>query len=177
FRSMRYTTQVQDTVTTRAIIANRALTIGATQAAGDGHPGMPLGAALMGYVLYVDAMRHDPSEPRWPNRDRYVQSAGHGSMLQYALLHLTGYDLPMAELERYRQWGSRTPGHPEHGHTVGGETTTGPLGQGISTAVGMAMAEAHLAARYNRPGLAVVDHRVYVIASDGDLMEGVSGEA
>src|SRR5690554_6074824 len=138
---------------------------------------MPLGAAPMGYVLYVDAMRHDPSEPRWPNRDRYVQSAGHGSMLQYALLHLTGYDLPMAELERYRQWGSRTPGHPEHGHTVGVETTTGPLGQGISTAVGMALAEAHLAARYNRPGLAVVDHRVYVIASDGDLMEGVSGEA
>jgi len=171
------TPQVQDTVTTRAINAIRALTIDATQAAGDGHPGMPLGAAPMGYVLYVDAMRHDPSEPRWPNRDRYVQSAGHGSMLQYALLHLTGYDLPMAELERYRQWGSRTPGHPEHGHTVGVETTTGPLGQGISTAVGMAMAEAHLAARYNRPGLAVVDHRVYVIASDGDLMEGVSGEA
>ncbi len=164
-------------VTTRAINAIRALAIDATQAAGDGHPGMPLGAAPMGYVLFVDAMRHDPAEPRWPNRDRYVQSAGHGSMLQYALLHLTGYDLPMDELRRYRQWGSLTPGHPEHGHTVGVETTTGPLGQGIATAVGMAIAEAHLAARYNRPGLEVVDHRTYVIASDGDLMEGVSGEA
>jgi len=171
------TPATKDTVTTRTINAIRALTIDATQAAGDGHPGMPLGAAPMGYVLYFDAMRHDPSQPRWPNRDRYVQSAGHGSMLQYALLHLTGYDLPMEELKAYRQWGSLTPGHPEHGHTVGVETTTGPLGQGISTAVGMAMAEAHLAARYNRPGLAVVDHRTYVIASDGDLMEGVSGEA
>ena len=171
------TPATRETVTTRAVNAIRALTIDATQAAGDGHPGMPLGAAPMGYVLYVEAMRHDPSEPRWPNRDRYVQSAGHGSMLQYALLHLTGYDLPMEELRRYRQWGSLTPGHPEHGHTVGVETTTGPLGQGISTAVGMAMAEAHLAARYNRPGFDVVDHRTYVIASDGDLMEGVSGEA
>lgn len=166
-----------DTVTTRAINAVRALTIDATQAAGDGHPGMPMGSAPMGYVLYVDAMRHDPTHPRWPNRDRYVQSAGHGSMLQYSLLHLTGYDLPMEELKRYRQWGSRTPGHPEYGHTVGVETTTGPLGQGISTAVGMALAEAHLAARYNRPGFEVIDHRTYVIASDGDLMEGVSGEA
>src|SRR5690606_15412941 len=129
------TPQVPDTVTTRAINSIRALTIDATPAARDRHPALPLGAAPTGYGLYVDAMRHDPSEPRWPNRDRYVQSAGHGSMLQYALLHLTGYDLPMAELERYRQWGSRTPGHPEHGHTVGVETTTGPLGQGISTAV------------------------------------------
>ncbi|HEX7039051.1 MAG TPA: transketolase [Trueperaceae bacterium] len=171
------TPAAQVDVTTRAINAIRALTIDATQAAGDGHPGMPLGAAPMGYVLFVDAMRHDPAEPRWPNRDRYVQSAGHGSMLQYSLLHLTGYDLPMEELRRYRQWGSRTPGHPEHGHTVGVETTTGPLGQGIATAVGLAMAEAHLAARYNRPGHAVVDHRTYVVASDGDLMEGVSGEA
>jgi transketolase len=174
---MSDTPTAQDTVTARAINAIRALTIDATQAAGDGHPGMPLGAAPMGYVLYVDAMRHDPARPEWPNRDRYVQSAGHGSMLQYALLHLTGYDLPMEELKRYRQWGSLTPGHPEYGHTAGVETTTGPLGQGISTAVGMAMAEAHLAARYNRPGLPVIDHRTYVIASDGDLMEGVSAEA
>src|SRR5690606_32655742 len=157
--------------------AVRALTIDATQAAGDGHPGMPMGSAPMGYVLYVDAMRHDPAQPRWPNRDRYVQSAGHGSMLQYSLLYLTGYDLPMEELKRYRQWDSRTPGHPEYGHTAGVETTTGPLGQGISTAVGMALAEAHLAARYNRPGFEVVDHYTYVIASDGDLMEGISGEA
>ena len=161
----------------RAVNAIRALTVDATQEAGDGHPGMPMGAAPMGYVLYVDAMRHDPAKPAWPNRDRYVQSAGHGSMLQYSLLHLTGYDLPMEELRGYRQWGSQTPGHPEYGHTAGVETTTGPLGQGISTAVGMALAEAHLAARYNRPGFEIIDHRTYVIASDGDLMEGVSGEA
>ncbi len=165
------------TLVERAVDTIRALTIDATQASGDGHPGMPMGAAAMGYTLFARAMRYDPSDPRWPNRDRYVQSAGHGSMLQYALLHLTGFDLPMAELERYRQWGSRTPGHPEYGHTVGVETTTGPLGQGISTAVGMALAEAHLAARYNRPGFDVIDHHTFVIASDGDLMEGVSGEA
>ena len=161
----------------RAVNAIRALTIDATQEAGDGHPGMPMGAAPMGYVLFTEAMRHDPHDPSWPNRDRYVQSAGHGSMLQYALLHLTGYDLPMEELKGYRQWDSRTPGHPEYGHTTGVETTTGPLGQGISTAVGLALAEAHLAARFNRPGLDIVDHHTYVIASDGDLMEGVSGEA
>jgi transketolase len=161
----------------RAVNAIRALAIDATQEAGDGHPGMPLGAAPMGYALFRHAMRHDPSDPTWWNRDRYVQSAGHGSMLQYALLHLTGYDLTMDDLRGYRQLGSRTPGHPEYGHTPGVETTTGPLGQGISTAVGMALGEAHLAARYNREGLPVIDHRTYVIASDGDLMEGVSGEA
>ncbi|MFO7545745.1 MAG: transketolase [Trueperaceae bacterium] len=161
----------------RAVNTIRALTIDATQASGDGHPGMPMGAAPMGYALFARTMRHDPRKPDWANRDRYVQSAGHGSMLQYALLHLAGYDLPMDELRRYRQWGSRTPGHPEYGHTVGVETTTGPLGQGISTAVGMALAEAHLAARYNRPGFDVVDHHTFVIASDGDLMEGVSSEA
>ncbi len=161
----------------RAVNAIRALAIDATQEAGDGHPGMPLGAAPMGYALFRHAMRHDPSDPTWWNRDRYVQSAGHGSMLQYALLHLTGYDLTMDDLRGYRQLGSRTPGHPEYGHTPGVETTTGPLGQGISTAVGMALGEAHLAARFNREGLPVVDHRTYVIASDGDLMEGVSSEA
>ena len=161
----------------RAVNTIRALTIDATQASGDGHPGMPMGAAAMGYALFARSMRHDPRKPEWANRDRYVQSAGHGSMLQYALLHLTGYDLSMDELKRYRQWGSRTPGHPEYGHTVGVETTTGPLGQGISTAVGMALAEAHLAARYNRPGFDVIDHHTFVIASDGDLMEGVSSEA
>lgn len=164
-------------LTTRSVNAIRALTIDATQASGDGHPGMPMGAAAMGYTLYRFAMRHDPAAPGWWNRDRYVQSAGHGSMLQYALLHLTGYDLSMEDLRGYRQWGSRTPGHPEVGHTAGVETTTGPLGQGIATAVGMALAEAHLAARYNRDEFTVVDHRTYVIASDGDLMEGVSGEA
>ena len=162
---------------TRAVNTIRALTIDATQASGDGHPGMPMGAAAMGYTLFRHAMVHDPGAPGWWNRDRYVQSAGHGSMLQYALLHLTGYDLSMDDLRGYRQWGSRTPGHPEYGHTPGVETTTGPLGQGISTAVGMALAEAHLAARYNRDDLRVVDHFTYVIASDGDLMEGVSSEA
>ena len=170
-------TRSNDALQQRAINAIRALVIDATQAAGDGHPGMPMGMAPVGYVLYRHAMKHNPSNPAWPDRDRYVQSAGHGSMLQYSLLHLTGYDLPMAELERYRQWGSKTPGHPEYGHTPGVETTTGPLGQGISTAVGMALAEAHLAARFNRPGFEVIDHHTYVIASDGDLMEGVSGEA
>jgi transketolase len=162
---------------TRAVNTIRALTIDATQEAGDGHPGMPMGAAAMGYALFRHAMVHDPSAPGWWNRDRYVQSAGHGSMLQYALLHLAGYDLSMDDLRGYRQWGSRTPGHPEVGHTTGVETTTGPLGQGIATAVGMALAEAHLAARYNRDDLRVVDHHTYVIASDGDLMEGVASEA
>jgi len=164
-------------LTTRALNTIRALTIDATQAAGDGHPGMPMGAAGMGYALFAHAMTHDPTDPAWVNRDRYVQSAGHGSMLQYSLLHMTGYDLPMEELKRYRQWGSATPGHPEYGHTIGVETTTGPLGQGIATAVGMAIAEAHLAARYNRPGFAVFDHRTFVIASDGDMMEVVASEA
>jgi transketolase len=167
----------QPTIVQRAVNAIRALTIDATQAAGDGHPGMPMGAAAMGYVLFRRVMRHDPSESGWWNRDRYVQSAGHGSMLQYSLLHLTGYDLTIDDLRGYRQWGSRTPGHPEVGHTPGVETTTGPLGQGIATAVGMALAEAHLAARYNRDDLRVIDHFTYVIASDGDLMEGVSAEA
>jgi transketolase len=164
-------------LTQRALNAIRALTIDATQEAGDGHPGMPMGAAGMGYALFRHAMVHDPAAPLWWNRDRYVQSAGHGSMLQYALLHLTGYDVTMDDLRGYRQWGSRTPGHPEVHHTVGVETTTGPLGQGIATAVGMALAEAHLAARYNRDDLRVIDHATYVIASDGDLMEGVSSEA
>ncbi|QRN80079.1 MAG: transketolase [Nocardiopsis sp. BM-2018] len=170
--------QPQDpTLTRRSVNAIRALTIDATQASGDGHPGMPMGAATMGYLLYRHVMRHAPSDPAWWDRDRYVQSAGHGSMLQYALLHLTGYDVSMDDLRGYRQWESITPGHPEVGHTPGVETTTGPLGQGISTAVGMAIAEAHLAARYNRPGHEVVDHRTYVIASDGDMMEGVASEA
>jgi transketolase len=170
-------TTTDATLTRRAVNAIRALTIDATQEAGDGHPGMPMGAAAMGYALFRHAMVHDPVAPSWWNRDRYVQSAGHGSMLQYALLHLTGYDLSMDDLRGYRQWGSRTPGHPEVHHTPGVETTTGPLGQGISTAVGMALAEAHLAARYNRDDLRVVDHATYVIASDGDLMEGVASEA
>lgn len=161
----------------RAVNAIRALTIDATQESGDGHPGMPMGAAPMGWLLYRHVMRHDPARPDWWNRDRYVQSAGHGSMLQYSLLHLVGYDLPMDELKGYRQWGSRTPGHPENFLTPGVETTTGPLGQGLAAAVGMALAEKHLAARYNRPGHDIVDHRTWVIASDGDIMEGITAEA
>lgn len=160
---------------TRAVNVIRALTIDATQEAGSGHPGMPMGCAPMGYTLFKKVMKYNPKNPHWWDRDRYVQSAGHGSMLQYSLLHLSGYDLSMEELKGYRQWGSKTPGHPEHGLTPGVETTTGPLGQGISTAVGMALAEAHLAATYNRPGHEIIDHHTYVIASDGDMMEGVSG--
>jgi transketolase len=164
-------------ITTRSINAIRALAIDATSKAGSGHPGMPLGSAPMGYALYARFMNHNPQNPHWHNRDRYIQSAGHGSSLQYALLHLSGYDLPMKELENHRQWGSLTPGHPEVHHTAGVETTTGPLGQGMATSVGFAIAEAHLAAKFNQDGFAIVDHYTYVIASDGDLMEGISAEA
>lgn len=174
---MTQTATRDTTLTERAVNTIRALAIDATQEAGSGHPGMPMGAAPMGYVLFKRIMRYNPKNPHWWNRDRYVQSAGHGSMLQYSLLHLTGFDLPMEELKRYRQWRSKTPGHPEVHLTPGVETTTGPLGQGLATAVGMALAEAHLAATYNRPGFEIFDHHTYVIASDGDLMEGVSAEA
>lgn len=174
---MESTAQDARRLAARSIDTIRALTIDATQASGDGHPGMPMGAAPMGYLIYRRFLRFDPTAPQWWNRDRYVQSAGHGSMLQYSLLHLTGFDLPMEELRRYRQWDSRTPGHPEVHLTSGVETTTGPLGQGFATAVGMAMAEAHLAARFNTPDLPLIDHHTYVIASDGDVMEGVTGEA
>jgi transketolase len=155
----------------------RFLAVDAVQNANSGHPGLPMGAAAMSYVLWTRFLRHNPTNPRWPDRDRFVLSAGHGSMLLYALLHLTGYDLPMAEIKQFRQWGSRTPGHPESHLTPGVEATSGPLGQGIANAVGMAMAEAHLAARFNQPGHAVIDHYTYVIASDGDMMEGVQAEA
>jgi transketolase len=155
----------------------RFLASDAIQKANSGHPGLPMGAAPMAYALWTRHLRHNPSNPNWPDRDRFVLSAGHGSMLLYALLHLTGYDLPLAELRSFRQWGSKTPGHPESHITPGVEMTTGPLGQGLSHAVGMAIAEAHLAAVYNRPNQAIVDHHTYVIASDGDLMEGVSAEA
>ncbi len=155
----------------------RALAMDAVQKANSGHPGMPMGMADAAVVLWTRYLKFDPRHPQWPDRDRFVLSAGHGSMLLYALLHLSGYELPLTELQNFRQWGSATPGHPEYGHTPGVETTTGPLGQGISTAVGMALAEQWLAAKYNRPGFTVVDHMTYVIASDGDLMEGVSHEA
>ena len=170
-------TKTRQSLQERSINAIRGLTIDAVEAAGSGHPGMPLGAAPMGYTLYTKFMKFNPANDRWVDRDRYIQSAGHGSMLQYSLAYLVGYDLPMSELKRYRQWGSKTPGHPEHFLTPGVEITTGPLGQGISTAVGIALGEAHLAAVYNRPGHEIVDHYTYVIAGDGDLMEGVSSEA
>ncbi len=160
-----------------AINAIRFLAADAVEAAGSGHPGMPMGAAPMAYVLWRDFLKHNPADPEWPDRDRFVLSAGHGSMLLYALLHLTGYDLPLEELKRFRQWGSKTPGHPEYGHTPGVEVTTGPLGSGISTAVGLALAELKLAAEFNRERFEIVDHYTYVIASDGDLMEGISSEA
>ncbi|MGC8873087.1 MAG: transketolase [Chloroflexia bacterium] len=161
----------------RCIDTIRFLAADMVQQAKSGHPGLPLGAAAMAYVLWKRHLRHNPADPQWPNRDRFVLSAGHGSALLYALLHLTGYDLPLEELRAFRQWGSRTPGHPEAHHTPGVEMTTGPLGQGLSHAVGMAIAEAHLAARFNRPAFPLFDHYTYVLASDGDLMEGVSAEA
>ena len=166
-------------MTARSELANaiRALAMDAVQQANSGHPGMPMGMAEIAEVLWNDHLRHNPANPAWPNRDRFVLSCGHASALLYALLHLAGYDLPLAELERFRQLDSKTPGHPERGHTAGVETTTGPLGQGVGTSVGMAIASRWLAARYNRPGFDLFAHDVYVIASDGDLMEGVSHEA
>jgi transketolase len=155
----------------------RFLAADMVQTAKSGHPGLPMGAAAMAYALWTQILRHNPADPKWFNRDRFILSAGHGSALLYALLHLTGYDLPLEEIKRFRQWGSKTPGHPETEITPGVEATTGPLGQGISNAVGMAAAEAHLAARFNRPGFPLIDHYTYVIASDGDLMEGVAAEA
>jgi transketolase len=155
----------------------RFLSIDAIQKAASGHPGLPLGAAPMAYVLWTRFLRHSPANPNWFNRDRFVLSAGHGSMLLYSLLHLTGYDLPLEQIKLFRQWGSITPGHPERGVTPGVETTTGPLGQGFGNGVGMAVAEAYLAARYNRPELTVIDHHTYGLVSDGDLMEGVAAEA
>jgi len=155
----------------------RFLAVDAVEQARSGHPGLPLGAAPMAYVLFSRFLRFDAHDPHWWDRDRFVLSAGHGSALLYALLHLYGYDLPLDEVRRFRQWGSRTPGHPESHLTAGVEASTGPLGQGISNAVGMAIGAAHLAARYNRPGHTVFDHRTFVLASDGDVMEGVAAEA
>ena len=157
--------------------AIRVLAMDAVEAAKSGHPGMPMGMADIAVALWHRHLRHNPANPSWPNRDRFVLSNGHGSMLLYALLHLTGYDLPMAELQRFRQLGSKTPGHPEYGHTPGVETTTGPLGQGLANAVGMAIAEKLLAAQFNRPGFDLVDHHTYVFLGDGCLMEGISHEA
>ena len=159
------------------INAIRFLSADAVQKANSGHPGLPMGAAALAYVLWTRLLRHSPTNPDWPDRDRFILSAGHGSMLLYSLLHLTGYDLSLDEIQRFRQWGSRTPGHPESHLTKGVEATTGPLGQGIANAVGFAMAEAHLAARFNRPGHDIVNHSTWTLAGDGDLMEGIASEA
>ena len=166
-----------DTLDEICVNTLRFLSVDMVQKANSGHPGLPLGAAPMAYALWTRQLRHNPKNPLWPDRDRFVLSAGHGSALLYSLLHVTGYDLSLDDIKQFRQWGSKTPGHPERGHTAGVEITTGPLGQGFANAVGMAIAEAHLAARYNRAGHTVVDHRTWAIASDGDLMEGVASEA
>ncbi|HXH49320.1 MAG TPA: transketolase [Terriglobia bacterium] len=155
----------------------RGLAMDAVQKANSGHPGMPMGAASMAYVLWTRHLRYDPLKPRWPNRDRFVLSAGHGCILLYSLLHLTGFDMPLDELKQFRQWGSETPGHPEYHIDRGIETTTGPLGQGFGNGVGMAIAEKYLAAHFNRPGHELVNYKIYAIVSDGDLMEGVASEA
>jgi len=160
-----------------AIKTIRGLSMDAVQAANSGHPGTPMALAPLGWALFSDLRRHDPAHPDWPDRDRFVLSCGHASMLQYALLHLSGYEVSLDDIRKFRQWGSLTPGHPEFHVTPGVETTTGPLGQGIGNGVGMAMAERHLAARFNKPGHTLVDHRTWVIASDGDMMEGVASEA
>ncbi|KGR84842.1 transketolase [Lysinibacillus odysseyi] len=160
-----------------AINAIRTLSIDAIEKANSGHPGLPMGAAPMAYTLWTKQLRHNPQNPKWYNRDRFVLSAGHGSMLLYSLLHLGGYGLEMEEIKNFRQWDSKTPGHPEYGHTVGVEATTGPLGQGIAMSVGMAMAERHLAGTYNKEGHEIVDHYTFALCGDGDLMEGVASEA
>ncbi len=166
-----------DANATLAVNTIRTLAIDAVQKAKSGHPGLPLGAAPMAYALWQQHLKHNPRSPKWPDRDRFVLSAGHGCMLHYTLLHLTGYDVSMADLQAFRQWGSKTPGHPEAFVTPGVEATTGPLGQGTANAVGMAIAERFLAARYNRPGHTIVDHFTFALVSDGDLMEGISHEA
>src|SRR6476620_9709949 len=155
----------------------RALSLDAVQKANSGHPGLPLGAAPMAYVLWTRFLRHNPKNPKWENRDRFLLSAGHGSMLLYSLLYLTGYDLSLDEIKNFRQFGSKTPGHPEYGLTPGVEITTGPLGQRFANGVGMAMGAAHLAAKFNKGKFSLIDHYVYAIVSDGDLMEGVASEA
>jgi transketolase len=166
-----------DTLEQLCINTIRMLSVDAVEKARSGHPGMPMEASDIGYLLWTRFLRHNPANPKWSNRDRFVLSAGHGSMLLYALLHLTGYDVSLEDIRQFRQWRSKTPGHPEYGHTPGVETTAGPLGQGFSNAVGMAMAQVYLADYFNRPGFPVVDHYVYALVSDGDMMEGISCES
>ena len=161
----------------RAINSIRFLSADGVQTANSGHPGLPMGTAAMAYTIWMNHLKHNPKDPHWPDRDRFILSGGHGSMLLYSLLYLTGYDLPLDELKRFRQWGSKTPGHPEYGLTPGIETTTGPLGQGFANGVGMAIAEAHLAAEFNKKDFDLINHYTYAIVTDGDLMEGISSEA
>jgi len=170
-------TAMNRSIQEKAVNAIRTLGIDAIEKSNSGHPGIVMGAAPMSYVLWTQHMKHNPVNPNWINRDRFVLSAGHGSMLLYGLLHLCGYDVTIDDIKNFRQWGSRTPGHPEYGHTAGVDATTGPLGQGVGMAVGMAMAEAHLSAVYNRDAYSVIDHHTYVICGDGDMMEGVASEA
>jgi transketolase len=169
--------KISQDLESRAINAIRFLSVDAVQKANSGHPGLPMGTAAMAYIVWTRHLKFNPHNPNWPGRDRFILSGGHGSALLYSLLYLTGYDLPLEQIMNFRQWGSKTPGHPEYGLTPGVEVTTGPLGQGFANGVGMAIAEAHLAAEFNRPGYEVVNHFVYAIATDGDLMEGVASEA
>ena len=157
--------------------ALRVLAIDGVQKANSGHPGMPMGMADVAFVLWSQYLSGNPRDPEWPNRDRFILSAGHGSMLLYSLLYLSGYPLTLDDLKQFRQLGSKTPGHPEYDPEIGIETTTGPLGQGFANGVGMAIAEEHLAARFNRPGYPIFDHRIYAIVSDGEMMEGATHEA
>ena len=170
-------TRIMNELDQLSINALRFLAVDAVEKANSGHPGAPLGDAPIAYLLFHKYMRHNPKHSKWTNRDRFVLSNGHASAMLYGVLHLTGYDLSIEDLKQFRQWGSKTPGHPEYGDTDGVEVTTGPLGQGFAMAVGMAMAEKHLAAVYNRPGFDIVDHYTYGLCGDGDLMEGVSHEA
>uniref|UniRef100_A0A7V2ZMC1 Transketolase n=1 Tax=Ignavibacterium album TaxID=591197 RepID=A0A7V2ZMC1_9BACT len=170
-------TEQKTSIEQLAINTIRTLAIDAVQRANSGHPGMPLGCAPIAYLLYYKLMKHNPSNPKWINRDRFILSAGHGSMLLYSVLHLSGYDLSLDEIKNFRQWNSKTPGHPEYGHTPGVETTTGPLGQGFATSIGMAVARDYLASIFNKEGFNLIDHYIYGICSDGDLMEGISHEA
>ncbi|HZM20765.1 MAG TPA: transketolase, partial [Anaerolineales bacterium] len=166
-----------DDLQNRAINTIRFLSADAVQQANSGHPGLPMGAAAMAYTVWTRHLRHNPRNPKWPGRDRFILSGGHGSMLLYSLLHLTGYDLPLEEIKNFRQFGSKTPGHPEYGLTPGVEVTTGPLGQGFGQGVGMAIAATHLASTYNQPGHEIIQTLIYGIVTDGDLMEGVASEA
>ncbi|MDY6872542.1 MAG: transketolase [Chloroflexota bacterium] len=168
---------IHDSLQTKAINTIKFLSVDGVQTAKSGHPGLPMGVSGVAYTLWMKVMRYNPKNPNWFNRDRFVLSGGHGSMLMYSMLHLTGYDLPLDQLKQFRQWDSLTPGHPEYGLTPGIEVTTGPLGQGFANGVGMAIAEAHMAAEFNRPGHDIVDHYTYAVVTDGDLMEGISSEA